>query len=95
MTFILKLVVLLIVFSFVVYVLKAISRFSANLRRIKNEVQQMRNPSARGGAVSAEMVRCATCGTFVSASDAVQLRIRKRAQTFCSEDCMQKQSVHG
>jgi hypothetical protein len=93
LTFILKLVVLLLVFSFVVYVLKAIARFSQNLRRIKSEIQQMRNPAMGGGKVSAEMVRCASCGTFVASGDAVQLRVRNRSQTYCSEVCLKKHQV--
>jgi hypothetical protein len=85
-----KVVAILIVFCFVVFVLKAIARLSANLRKTIKDVRQMREQvGGRPGAGSAEMVRCAACGAFVSARDAMKLSAPGRAQTFCSQECIQ------
>lgn len=95
MSFIIKLVIVLLIFSFIVYVFKAIARFSFHLRRVKSEIKQVRDQVSGRQEVSAEMVRCARCGTFVATRDAVQLRIRDRSATFCSEICMQKDGGRG
>ena len=90
MSFLVKLALLLVIFSFIVYVLKAISRFSYHLRRVKSDLKQVREQMSGKESVSAEMVRCVTCGTFVSSRDAIQLRIRDRSQVYCSEICLEK-----
>ncbi len=89
MSFIFRAVAILIIFSFVVYVLKAIARISFRLQTTVKDVRQMREQLGKPPGASAEMVRCAACGAFVSARDAVTLSARGRAQTFCSKECIQ------
>lgn len=89
MSFIFRAVAILIIFSFVVYVLKAIARISFHLQTTVKDVRQMREQLGKQPGASAEMVCCAACGAFVSASDAVTLSARGRAQTFCSKECIQ------
>jgi len=81
-----KCVIILIVFSFIVYVMKAITRLSAHLRRTVKDVRSLREQVGRPAA--ADMVRCSACGAFVSARDAVTVSAGGRAQTFCSHDCL-------
>ncbi len=85
MGFIFKFVLILLVFAFVVYVLKAIARLSHNLRGTIRDVKEIREKVSP--AVSANMVRCISCGAFVSARDAVTISSRNRSQTFCSNEC--------
>lgn len=93
MSFVLRLVLVLIVFSFVIYVFKAIRRWSAHLRGTVREVGQMRDRMRESEKVSAEMVRCQTCGAFVATSDAVQLRLGGESHTYCSEACLNKSRI--
>lgn len=89
MSFILKFVLVLLVFSFVVYVLKSIARLSHYLQGTVKEVRKMREQM--GGSVpatAADMVRCAACGAFISAREAVTVSSRGRSQTFCSHECI-------
>ena len=90
MGFIIKLVVVLFIFSFIVYVLKAIMRLSFYLRGTIKDVQKIRDQVGGGGrpVASAEMVKCAACGSFVAAQDAVTVSARNRAQHFCSQTCV-------
>jgi hypothetical protein len=83
--FIFKFVLILLVFAFVVYVLKAIARLSHHLRGTIRDVKEIREKVSP--AVSANMVRCISCGAFVSARDAVTISSRNRSQTFCSNEC--------
>ena len=85
MGFILRFVLILFVFAFVVYVLKAIARLSHHLRRTIRDVKEIREKVSP--AVSANMVRCLSCGAFVSARDAVTISSRNSSQTFCSSEC--------
>ena len=85
MGFIFKFVLILLVFAFVVYVLKAIARLSHHLRRTIRDVNEIREKVSP--AVSANMIRCISCGAFVSARDAVTISSRNRSQTFCSNEC--------
>ena len=85
MGFIFKFVLILLVFAFVVYVLKAIARLSHHLRGTIRDVKESREKVSP--AVSANMVRCISCGAFVSARDAVTISSRNRSQTFCSNEC--------
>ena len=85
MGFIFKFVLILLVFAFVVYVLKAIARLSHHLRGTIRDVNEIREKVSP--AVSANMVRCISCGAFVSARDAVTISSRNRSQTFCSNEC--------
>lgn len=93
MSFIVKAVVVLLIFSFIVYVLKAISRLSFRLRGTVREVGQIRDRMLRREAVSAEMIRCEACKAFVSTQDSVQLKLRNRLVTYCSERCMRNDRV--
>ena len=88
MRLILGLVFILLVFSFIVYVMKAISRLSFRLRGTMREVSRMRDRMPDAGTVSAEMVRCESCGAFVSRRDSVQLRVRNQSLSYCSELCL-------
>ena len=87
MGFIFKFVIILIVFSFIVYVMKAISRMSAHLRRTVKDVKSLREQMG-GQTGAADMVRCSGCGAFVSARDAATVSVRGRTQSFCSHDCL-------
>ena len=85
MGFIFRFVLILLVFAFVVYVLKAIARLSHHLRGTIRDVKEIREKVSP--AVSANMIRCISCGAFVSARDAVTISSRNRSQTFCSNEC--------
>ena len=85
MGFIFRFVLILLVFAFVVYVLKAIARLSHHLRGTIRDVKEIREKAYP--AASANMVRCLSCGAFVSARDAVTLSSRNSSQTFCSSEC--------
>ncbi|HEU0179261.1 MAG TPA: hypothetical protein VFV58_33770 [Blastocatellia bacterium] len=87
MGFIFKFVLILLVFSFIVYVLKAIARLSHHLRGTIRDVKEIRENVSKRAAVSADMVRCFSCGAFVSARDAVTLSSRNSLQIFCSSEC--------
>ena len=89
MTFILKAVAILFLFAFVVYVLKAITRLTANVRKTAKELNKMREQATMRQPGSTEMIRCAACGAFVSPRDAVQVSSGGRAQRFCSYECLQ------
>lgn len=89
MTFILKAVAILFIFAFVVYVLKAITRLSANVRKTAKELNKMRDQATVRQPASTEMIRCAACGAFVSPRDAVQVSAGGKAQRFCSYECLQ------
>lgn len=88
MGFIIKCVLILFVFGFVVYVLKAIVRLSAHLRATVKDVKGMREQLGGRSTPSADMVRCLSCGAFVSSRDALTISSRKSAQTFCSHECL-------
>lgn len=88
MGFILRCVLILLVFSFVVYVLKAIVRLSAHLRTTVKDVKTMRDQISGTPAKSAEMVRCIACGSFVASREALTVSSRNSAQTFCSHECL-------
>jgi hypothetical protein len=83
--FIIRFVLILLVFAFVVYVLKAIARLSHHLRRTIRDVNEIREKAPP--AVSANMVRCISCGAFVSARDAVTFSSRNSSKSFCSSEC--------
>ncbi len=87
MSFIFNCVLILLVFAFIVYVLKAIARLSHHLRGTINDVKEIREKVSGRPAVSADMVRCLSCGAFVSSRDAVTISSRDRSQVFCSGEC--------
>jgi len=86
--FIFRAVLILLAFGFVVYVLKAILRLGANLKATVKEVKTMRDQFGGKMTPSADMVRCVSCGAFVSPRDALTVSSRKSAQTFCSHECL-------
>jgi hypothetical protein len=87
LNFILRCVLILLVFAFIVYVLKAIARLSQHLRGTIGDVKEIREKMSGRPAVSADMVRCLSCGAFVSSRDAVTISSRDRSQVFCSSEC--------
>ncbi len=84
-----KAVVILLIFAFVVYVLKMISRLSLHVRKTAKELTQMRDQATTRQPKSTEMIRCAACGAFVAPRDAVQVTSGGRGQMFCSYECLQ------
>ncbi len=87
MRFILICVLILLVFSFVVYVMKAIARLSNHLRGAIKDVKEIREQKGGRPVASAEMAPCAQCGAFISARDAVTVSSRGGSRVFCSSDC--------
>ena len=92
-----KLVLALIIFSFVVYVFKAIARLGFNVRRTMKDVKTIRERmdgrAQSTGDVSAEMVRCLHCSAFVSSKHAISLRAGGRLSYFCSEQCLKSEKL--
>lgn len=93
MSFILRAVVILLIFSFIIFVFKAIARLTFNLRGAKRDIGQLRERLRREGQISDEMVRCNSCGAYVAVSDAVELRLGRKVQSYCSEGCLNKHRV--
>ena len=89
MTLIRNAVVILLIFAFVVYVLKMISRLSLHVRKTAKELGKMRDQATTRQPKSTEMIRCAACGAFVAPRDAVQVTSSGRGQMFCSYECLQ------
>ncbi len=87
MTFILRCVLILLIFAFIVYVMKAIARLSHRLRGTMKDVKEIREQVGGRPVANAEMVRCASCGAFVSSRDAVTVSSRGGSQMFCSPGC--------
>lgn len=85
---ILRAVLILFIFAFVVYVLKMIARLRFTVRNTVKELNKMREQATTRQGKSTEMTRCAACGAFVAARDAVQVASGGRAQTFCSHECL-------
>lgn len=85
---ILRAVLILFVFAFVVYVLKMIARLRFTVRNTAKEINKLREQAAPQPGKNTEMARCAACGAFVAARDAVQVSSGGRAQTFCSHECL-------
>lgn len=93
MSFVIRLVLALLLFSFVVYVLKALARLGHHLRGTVREVKNIRDRLQQSDGVSAEMVRCHSCGAFVSASDAIRLRLANQTSVYCSESCLSGRKI--
>lgn len=87
--FLFKLVFYTLIFCFVVYVLKMLARLSYKLRATITDMTKLRALFEGRPQASAEMVRCQSCGAFVSAKEAVTVSSRQSRQTFCSRECMQ------
>ncbi len=87
MGFIFRFVLILLVFAFVVYVLKAIARLNWRLRRTIGDVKEIREKMSARAAATADMVRCLSCGAFVSSLDAVTVSSRGGSRVFCSSEC--------
>jgi hypothetical protein len=88
LNFILRAVLVLLAFAFIVYVIKSIARLSYRLRGTIKDFQKLREEVSGRPVASAEMVRCAACGAFVSSRDAVTVSSGKTVRTFCSSECM-------
>lgn len=88
MIFIFRIIVILFIFAFVVYVLKMIARLSFNVRNTTKELNKMREQVATRQPKSTEMIRCAACGAFVPAQEVVKIVSGGRAQVFCSHECL-------
>jgi hypothetical protein len=88
---IIRCLIILFVFAFIVYVLKAIARLSHRLRGTINDVREIREKASGRGRTtqqpSEDMVRCLSCGAFVSLRDAVTISSRNKSQAFCSSAC--------
>lgn len=98
MSFIIKSVLVLLLFGFVVYVLKMIARLRASVTRTFRDVRTLRdeiNTAANSGSRSrsqvgsTEMLRCTTCGAFVAPKDIVTISSREKSVVFCSRECLQ------
>ena len=87
MSFIFKCVFILLVFAFIVYVLKAIARLSHHLRGTIKDVKDIREKASGRNVASADMVRCLSCGAFISSRDAVMISSRNSSRAFCSDEC--------
>jgi hypothetical protein len=88
--FLFRAILILLAFAFVVYVLKMIARLRLSLRGAIKDLRRVREQvDGRAAAVAnAEMVRCAGCGAFVSAREAMVVSSRNRARMFCSSECL-------
>jgi hypothetical protein len=84
-SFLIRWVLILLLFAFVVYVFKAIARFIFNLQGATRDIRKIREQKSGG----AEMIRCAGCGAFVHALEAVTISKGKNRQSFCSRECLQ------
>jgi hypothetical protein len=93
LSFVIRFVLALLLFSFVVYVLKALARLGHHLRGTAREVKNIRERLTHADTVSAEMVRCQSCGAFVATSDAVKLRLSNQSFAYCSESCLNARKV--
>jgi hypothetical protein len=88
---VLRCLAVLFLFAGIVFVLKSIARLRHLLFGTMRDVRTLRQivvPDATSNGP--QMVRCLTCGAFVSASEAITLRSGKTAQPFCSHDCLQR-----
>ena len=94
MPFLFKLIFYTLVFAFVVYVFKMIARLTFNVRATVKDMRKLRETMqavASGGkrpTVSAEMVRCQTCGAFVASKEALVVAEKQKKQYFCSRECL-------
>ncbi len=88
MSFIIRCVLILLAFAFIVYVFKSIARLSHRLRGTIKDFQNLREEVSGRAVANTEMVQCAACGAFVMSRDAVSVSSRKSARTFCSPECM-------
>lgn len=84
---IIRCLIILFVFAFIVFVLKAIARLSHRLRGTIKDMKDIREKVSGRPAASADMIRCLSCGAFVSSRDAVTISSRNRSQMFCSGEC--------
>jgi len=84
---ILRCLLVLLAFAFIVYVLKAIARLSHHLRRTINDVKEIREKASGRSRATEDMIRCLSCGAFVSSRDAVTISSRNSSQVFCSSAC--------
>lgn len=88
MILIFRLIVFVLIFSFIVYVLKMIARLSARVRATVTDVNKLRELFEGRPQASAEMVRCQTCGAFIASKEAITVSGKQSRQTFCSRECL-------
>lgn len=89
MSLIFRLILFVLIFSFIVYVLKMITRLSHNLRATIRDVRKVRDVVEGRRPGSAEMVRCLSCGAFISPQEALTVSAKQARQTYCSRECLQ------
>jgi hypothetical protein len=66
-----------------------IARLSHRVRATVTDVNKLRALFEGRPPANAEMVRCQSCGAFVSAKEAVTVSARQQRQVYCSRECMQ------
>lgn len=88
MTFVFRCLLVLIIFSFIVYVFKALARIRYNMRGTMKDVRKLRDQVVGGPSGGAEMVKCVACGAFVFPREAVTIKSQKTTQIFCSTECL-------
>jgi hypothetical protein len=88
-SFMFRLILFVLIFSFIVYVLKMITRLGHNLRATITDVRKLRELFEGRSPVNAEMVRCQTCGAFVSPKEALTVSAKQTRQTYCSRQCLE------
>jgi len=91
LNFILRFVIILFIFAFIVYVFKMLARLSFRLRGTISDVQKLREQVTGRPVASADMERCSACGAFISSRDAVSISSRNTVRIFCSAECMRSQ----
>lgn len=89
MPFLIRWVLVLLLFAFVVYVFKAGARLIFNLRGAARDIRNIREQMSGRPIAGAEMIRCARCGAFVDAREVVTVSKGKNRLSFCSRECLQ------
>lgn len=86
---ILRIIIILIVFSLVIFLLRRMARLSLQVHGTLKEVREIKNKlGQKPSPTGTDMVRCLACGSFVSAHEAVTLFAQGRSQSFCSHECI-------
>ena len=89
MPILIRWVLILLLFAFVVYVFKAIARLVFNLRATARDILKIRDQMSGKPISGTEMIRCASCGAFVHALEAITISKGKSRISFCSRECLQ------
>ncbi len=88
MGFIFRGLLIIFIFSLIVYLLKAVARLRFHLNGTMRDLRHIRDRIDLPQGGSREAVRCATCGTFLDRREALILRSRGSEQAFCSKECI-------